>query len=110
LTGGANRHELWAAFAKRGMGFSASAPDSSTTSGVEESFDLPDDLRIVPGARFLSAGPLGGPLAPEFFTYTLRNFGSNLLSWSVWSGTLVTLSTAGGDLTSGGPATTVFVS
>jgi hypothetical protein len=31
-TGGANREELWAAFAKRGMGFNASSPRSSTTS------------------------------------------------------------------------------
>ena len=32
-TGGANRNELWAAFAKRGMGFSATSPASSTTTG-----------------------------------------------------------------------------
>src|SRR5207249_7468790 len=44
--GGANRNELWAAFAKRGMGFSATSPGSSTTTGVQEAFDLPDDLRI----------------------------------------------------------------
>jgi len=39
--GGANFDELWAAFAKRGMGGSAFSPDSSTTIGVEEAFDLP---------------------------------------------------------------------
>src|SRR5262249_19827839 len=38
-TGGANRNELWAAFAKRGMGFSATSPASTTSSGVHEAFD-----------------------------------------------------------------------
>ncbi len=38
-TGGANSRELWAAFAKRGMGTSAIAPSSVTTTGVQESFD-----------------------------------------------------------------------
>jgi len=38
---GANYNELWAAFAKRGMGGSASSPPSYTTAGVVESFDVP---------------------------------------------------------------------
>jgi hypothetical protein len=33
-----NWADLWAAFSKRGMGWGASSPDSSTTSGVVESF------------------------------------------------------------------------
>lgn len=48
LTGGADYVEIWTAFAKRGMGFSASAPDSSTTIGVFESFDLPPDITTGP--------------------------------------------------------------
>lgn len=40
-TGGANFNELWMAFAKRGMGGSASSPSSSTTVGVVEAYDLP---------------------------------------------------------------------
>ena len=39
--GGANFNELWTAFAKRGMGGSATCPPSNTTSGLEEAFDLP---------------------------------------------------------------------
>lgn len=39
--GGANFLELWRGFAKRGMGFSATSPDSFTTVGVREAFDLP---------------------------------------------------------------------
>jgi uncharacterized repeat protein (TIGR01451 family) len=39
--GGANVGELWAAFAKRGMGFTATSPVSSTTVGLHEAFDVP---------------------------------------------------------------------
>jgi hypothetical protein len=53
---GDNYPELWQAFAKRGMGFSATSPTSDTTAGVHEAFDLPPDLapdgilevRVVP--------------------------------------------------------------
>src|SRR5437868_6368917 len=37
----ANYNELWAAFAKRGLGGSASSPPSSSTAGVVEAFDVP---------------------------------------------------------------------
>ncbi len=40
-TGGANLNELWAAFARRGMGWGATTPPSTTTIGVVESFALP---------------------------------------------------------------------
>ena len=36
---GINLGELWAAFAKRGMGFSATSPDSTMTVGLHEAFD-----------------------------------------------------------------------
>ncbi len=39
---GANQRELWAAFAGRGMGLSATSPSSSTTSGIVEAYDVPD--------------------------------------------------------------------
>jgi VCBS repeat-containing protein len=39
-SGGANAAEIWSAFAKRGLGFNAKAPESYTTSGVQESYDL----------------------------------------------------------------------
>lgn len=38
---GANQIEIWQAFAKRGMGYSASSPDGSTTAGVVEAYDVP---------------------------------------------------------------------
>ncbi len=37
----ANYAEIWKAFAKRGMGSSATSPNSTTTVGVHESFDFP---------------------------------------------------------------------
>ena len=46
LTGGANLSDLWLAFAKRGMGYSASVPTSDTTRGVQEAYDLPDFVSI----------------------------------------------------------------
>lgn len=39
--GGVNQNELWAAFAKRGLGVLASSPASTTTAGVIESYDVP---------------------------------------------------------------------
>jgi hypothetical protein len=39
-SGGANAPEIWSAFAKRGLGFNAKAPESYTTAGAQESRDL----------------------------------------------------------------------
>ena len=52
--GGANTLELWKGFAKRGMGFSARSPSSSTTTGVLEAFDLPGlqvDHTVISGGN-----------------------------------------------------------
>ncbi len=81
--GGANRFELWAGFAKRGMGYSATSPASSTTTGVVEAFDIPDDLGITPNAGISFSGFQGGQLNPACQTYVLTNSGSNTLSWSL---------------------------
>ncbi len=57
--GSANRAELWTAFAKRGMGLSARAPQSDTTIGVVEAYDVPEDVIVRPptGALDLSVNP-----------------------------------------------------
>ncbi len=44
---GANRSELWAAFARRGMGASATSPSSATTTGLVEAFDSPFNLVVT---------------------------------------------------------------
>ena len=51
--GGANYLDIWRGFAKRGMGYSATSPASTTTSGVVEAFDLP-------GLQVAVAGVAGG--------------------------------------------------
>lgn len=109
--GGANLTELWAAFARRGLGFGATSPSSSTTAGLRESFDIPDDLRITPGEGFTGKGPVGGPFTPHMMSFTLTNAGSNTFNWtmvntSVW----LNVFPAGGTLTPGGPAGAVTAS
>lgn len=51
---GANVAEIWRGFAKRGLGVSAKAPPSSTTTGVVEAFDTPGvtiDHTVVTGGN-----------------------------------------------------------
>jgi hypothetical protein len=54
LTGGANEADIWVGFAKRGMGYSARAPRSSTTVGVIEAFDLPPGVGPQPPTGVLN--------------------------------------------------------
>ena len=109
--GGANRLELWSAFAKRGMGWSATSPDSSTTEGLVEAFNLPDDLSVTPLAGMNARGPVGGPFIPSSQTYTLANVGSNAVCWTgSTTAAWLDLSSAGGTLASGAPPATVVVS
>ena len=82
-TGGANRSELWAAFAKRGMGVTATSPVSTTTTGLHEAFDIPDDLHILPLTGFVSSGGAGGPFSVTSANYTLTNFGVASFNWSL---------------------------
>jgi ELWxxDGT repeat protein len=107
-TGGADRDELWAGFAKRGMGVSASAPSSNTTTGVVESFDLPDDLTVSPTSAFLASGPVGGNFTPATRTYTLTNTGTTALTWTAAaSQPWLAVSPSGGTLAAGGTTTVI---
>ncbi len=97
--GGANQNELWAAFAKRGLGFSATSPASSTTTGLYESFDLPDDFRINPTTGLTSGGQIGGPFTAACQNYSIANAGSNVLTWvAAVTQPWVTLGSTGGTL------------
>jgi hypothetical protein len=80
LTGGANRGELWTAFARRGMGSNATSPVSSTTVGLVENYDLPDDLAITPTGATTVTATVGGPFTAA--TFTLRNTGTVPLNWT----------------------------
>jgi hypothetical protein len=106
-TGGANRDELWRAFAKRGMGASATSPASSTTSGVRERFDVPDDLRVTPLDDLTFLGAAAGPFLPSSTNLTLANIGTNPVPWTASSRGLVELSATAGFLPVGGPSATV---
>lgn len=100
--GGANQIELWSAFAKRGMGFSASVPAATTTAGVIEAFDIPDDLGVSGPAMLVVRGPVGGPFSSPGYSLVLTNLGTNLLNWSAAASTnWLTLGSAGGSLTNG---------
>lgn len=71
----------------------------------------PDTLRITPTANVTATGPVGGPFLPNAQSYSLTNFGTTPLSWtlantSVW----LSASPTGGTLSPGGPATTVTLS
>jgi uncharacterized repeat protein (TIGR01451 family) len=111
LTGGANFYELWRAFAKRGMGFGATSPASSTTVGIRESFDVPDDLVVQPAGSLLIIGPVGGPFTPAGQTYSLTNVSTNSIVWSArTAATWLQISNTGGSLPPGAPAARVTVS
>jgi uncharacterized repeat protein (TIGR01451 family) len=105
-TGGANRDELWAAFGKRGLGFSAACPRSFTTIGVEEAFDVPDSLEVAGRQGFTVNGLEGEAFQQRSQAYTLTNAGTNALGWSAsapagWLG----LSATSGELEVGAAAT-----
>lgn len=99
LTGGDNLAELWYAFAKRGMGFSAKAPRANTTSGVQEAFDVPDD--IVSGPE---DGILEVRVTPTTGTALLGNT-TNRIFVRVMDGKAVTNATVTATVSSGGTLT-----
>ena len=101
--GGANRNELWAAFAKRGMGASATVPVNSTTTGVVEAFDLPDALSVNPTTAVAVTGAACGPFAPASQIYTLTNNSTTTpLYWTAApSQPWMAVSPAGGTLAAG---------
>jgi hypothetical protein len=105
---GANLNELWAAFAKRGLGTSAVAPGNTTTTGATEAFDIPDNLKVLPTAAgvFTPSGADGGLFTPVSQTYTLTS--SNSLNWTATKmASWLDLSATSGSLTAGASNTVV---
>src|SRR5262249_18701550 len=99
------------AFAKRGMGFSAISPNSSTTAGVVQSFDVPDDLRVLPLTGFTANGPVGGPFNVTSGNYALTNAGAAAFNWvAASSANWLTLSQTSGTLAPAGPGASVTIS
>jgi protocatechuate 3,4-dioxygenase beta subunit len=62
LTGGANQCSIWEAFARRGLGFSASQGSSGSTTDGTEAFDLP--ASCTGGGAPIHVGDLDGAGAP----------------------------------------------
>lgn len=98
----ADRGEVWAAFAKRGLGDGASAPSSTTTTGVVESFRVPDGLEINDRSGWNICGDKGGVFAPTSKIVTLSNDGTTNLEWTAASAAAwLSLSPATGQLVPG---------
>ncbi|MBK8036330.1 MAG: M36 family metallopeptidase [Verrucomicrobiaceae bacterium] len=74
--------EVWTAFAKRGMGDGATAPASTTTTGIVEQYDVPDSLEISDRSGWNIEGTKGGPFTPATKTLTLSNDGASTINWS----------------------------
>ena len=71
----------------------------------------PEPLVITPASDVASIGGVGGPFTVSSATFTLTNFGTNSLSWSVATTSLwLNVSPAGGTLTPGGTAGLVTAS
>ena len=100
--GGANYGDLWAGFAKRGLGFSAVAANTATSSGILEAYDLPDALFLNNTATFAASGPAGGPLAPACLAYPITNISTQAVVWSVRANeSWLSLTPSGGTLAPG---------
>ena len=94
--GGANQASIWAAFARRGLGASASQGSSSSRSDADEAYDLPLPLNVGI-AGITSPSPLmfdcAGTSVPVIVT--VRNYGTTEqsgfpVSYTVNGGTPVT--------------------
>jgi uncharacterized repeat protein (TIGR01451 family) len=79
---GANQTELWSAFAKRGMGSEATCHGSTTTAGLQESFQLPDAMQVAPVSGVTFYSQCGRVLVPTCQDYFLSNAGSDPLNWT----------------------------
>ncbi|MEI7731009.1 MAG: M36 family metallopeptidase [Verrucomicrobiota bacterium] len=101
--GGTDQRELWQAFAKRGLGVAATAPNTTTTSGVVESYEPPDDLGISPQTGFVISGEMGGPFNVTSQTYGLSNRNaSTALTWTAsWNVDWLQIAPASGTLAPG---------
>ena len=70
-----------------------------------------DSLQISPSETWSPGGMVGGPLVPSAQIYTLTNTGNLPFTWALANtASWLNLSTSGGTLMPGGPATTVTAS
>jgi hypothetical protein len=95
--------ELWAAFAKRGAGFGATAPASSSTTGIVESYAVPNGLQVDDLSGWTITGTKGGPFSPASKVLTLSNTSGAAINWTAGSdATWLNISPASGTVAAGG--------
>lgn len=71
----------------------------------------PDALGITPAADIAASGPIGGPFNATNWNFSLTNLGTASLNWTLAStSSWLHVSSSGGTLAPGNPATTVTVS
>ena len=71
VAGGQYREQLWTAFAKRGLGFGATAPAVTTTAGVVESYVIPTEVNFsFPGGLPTQLSPGVATTFPVHTTLT----------------------------------------
>ncbi len=92
--GGQNQCALWRGFARRGLGFSAIAPQSPTVSNVIEAFDVPErpEFEYPDGVPTRSVLPVAAPTMTVFLRDTCGDPispGSALLQFNLNGGGFV---------------------
>jgi len=75
-------NQVWAAFARRGLGVGAVCPESSITTGIVESYATPlqpeFSVAVMANAFF---GPAGGTFVPAALEHVLANGGGTGVTW-----------------------------
>jgi alpha-tubulin suppressor-like RCC1 family protein len=80
--GGTNLAQIWAGFAKRGLGVSTLGPVNSITEGTQEAYDVPGTFAVAPVGGFSTIGIPGGPFSVTSQTLTLTNNSGATINWT----------------------------
>ena len=102
-TSGVNSWEVWDGFARRGYGQSAKNPSKTTTTTVEEAFDVPGDMVVTPVVAFEAKANKGAStVSGGSKAYVLKNNGTTPLGWTAAATqTWTTVTPASGTLAAG---------
>jgi uncharacterized repeat protein (TIGR01451 family) len=105
-----NQREIWAGFAKRGLGASATSPASSTTTGVREAFDPADPMVVRPVIDWTVTRRGNTGFDASQRVYTLSNPGPATVEWTAhYSRAWLQVVPDSGTLSPRGPAQQVVV-
>jgi ELWxxDGT repeat protein len=105
----ADMGEVWSGFAKRGIGSGASGPANSTTTGVVESYSVPDALQIDDRNGWNIVGDKGGPFTPASNVLVVSNTSGSAINWTAATGApWLAVSPSSGTLAAGASAPLTF--